>query len=245
MIYHLKTKNKRQKILIAFILILVFVGLMRLIFPSTWSYIVINSSRPFLNISHIFFTGPESEELQKQVNDLKLQANDRNILASENTTLKEILGRGDQRNTILAVVISKPTYTPFDTFLIDIGSNNGLQVGNEVLAGSSTAIGIVTEVFPKISKVTAYSSPDARHPVFVGEKNIQAEAIGQGNGNYKIVLPEGSEVKIGDAVIIPNIIPTIFGIVEKIVPSDQPSFINVLFKAPINLNELYYVQIIK
>ncbi len=38
-------------------------------------------------------------------------------------------------------MLSKPTFTPYDTFIIDVGSENGVKEDDIVLAGSSTAIG--------------------------------------------------------------------------------------------------------
>lgn len=259
MIYHSKTDPARKKILIAFIFVVLIVGASRFLFPRTWSSIVIESSPFFLRIGSglssltaragdaVTFGHNERENaaLKSQVATLSLELNDRNALANENASLRQMIGRNDERSETIAVVLSKPTLTPYDTFIIDQGTDDGIKLNDQVLAGSSTAIGTVTEVYPKISKVTAYSSPDTRHPVFIGDDHIQAEAVGLGNGNFKIVLPQGSEVKEGDAIIVPDIIPTVFGTVEKIVPSDQPSFINILFKEPVNLSELYYVEVIK
>jgi cell shape-determining protein MreC len=249
MTYLLKTKpNGNGKKWLVFLLFIAAIVSLRLLFPNTLSNLIVLSSQPLLKagqMANINLRGTENEELVKQVEDLRIKLNDRNVLAEENARLRELVERRGDRQSVVAAVLSKPTYTPYDTFIIDVGSDKGIRVNNIVLAGSSTAIGVVTEVFSSQSKVSAYSSPDARHSVFIGPKNIQAEAIGQGNGNFKIVLPEGTEVNQGDSIVFPGITPTVYGVVEKIVKSDQPSFINVLFKMPVNLSELYYVEVIR
>ena len=252
MIYRSGINNRKgvNKVLITLVIVIILVMGLRLLFPKAWSNLVLNISAFSLKNGqgiNNFFSGGNNqvEDLKKQVQALNLELNDKNLLVLENNQLKEILGRNSGRSTILGVVLSKPAMTPYDTFVIDVGSNQGIKLDDLVLAGSSTAVGKISEVNANISKVIAFSSPNFKYPIFIGEKNIQAEAIGQGNGNYKVVLPEGSEVKIGDNIIIPSINPTVFGVVERIVQSDQPSFINVLFKSPISLNSLYYVEVVK
>jgi cell shape-determining protein MreC len=245
MIYHSRTKKPVSKLLLFFLLIILFIGTIRLVFPEIWSRFVMTSAKPFLMLGNSFYSIRGSNSDLKRENEiLKSNLYDRNLLAEENAKLRELLGRREDRNSIVAVVLSKPTFTPYDTFVIDVGSNNGIAKDALVMAGSGTALGRVTEIYPSISKVTAFSSPNVRNSVFIGANRIQVEAIGQGNGNFKIVMPEGSEINPGDEVVLPNIVPTVFGIVERVVPGDQPSFINVLFKSPVNLSELYYVEII-
>lgn len=169
-----------------------------------------------------------------------------NILKEENNLLKSLLERQDSiLNTVLATVLVKPPQTLYDLIIIDIGSNNGVKVGDKVLATGYIYIGEVEEVFLSSAKVRLYSSPGYKLAVALGQNAISVEAVGLGGGNFHILLPKEIEVKEGDSITIPAINSNVFGIVEKINHNDQDSFQTILFKSPINISELRFVEIVK
>ena len=166
-------------------------------------------------------------------------------LQKENETLKDLLGRKEiKQKTILASVLVKPPQTPYDSLLVDIGEDQGLEVGDKVIANANIFIGEVSEVLPHSAKVTLYSSPGRKLSVVLGLSQVSVEAVGIGGGNFHILLPREVEVKEGDVIIIPAITNNVFGIVEKINFKDTDSFQTVLFKSPVNISELSFVEIV-
>jgi cell shape-determining protein MreC len=166
-------------------------------------------------------------------------------LQAENENLKDLLGRKDVKaETVLAAVLVKPPQTPYDMLTVDIGTDYGVKVGDKVLASANVFMGEVTEVFPHSSKVTLYSTPGRKMAVALGESAISVEAVGMGAGNFSIFIPREVEVKEGDVIIIPSITTNVFGIVEKINYKDNDSSQTVLFKSPVNISELSFVEII-
>jgi cell shape-determining protein MreC len=166
-------------------------------------------------------------------------------LQNENDSLKDLLGRKDiKQKTVLSAILVKPPQTPYDILTIDIGTDSGIKVGDKVLALGNVYIGEVSEVYSTTAKVTLYSTPGRKLPVALGTNSVSAEAVGIGGSNFSIFLPREVEVKENDVIVIPSITPNVFGIVEKINYKDKDSFQTVIFKSPVNISELNFVEVI-
>lgn len=166
-------------------------------------------------------------------------------LQTENDELKSLLGRPElKQDSVLAAVLVKPPKNVYDVLTIDAGSNLGVKVGDKVLAESNVYLGEISEVFPDTAKVVLYSAPGEKRAVSLGENGISAESIGQGGGNFSIILPRDISAKEGDVIVVPSITPNVFGIIEKIYLKDKDSFQTILFKSPVNISELHFVQVL-
>jgi len=166
-------------------------------------------------------------------------------LQTENENLKDLLGRKDSKqNTILATVLVKPPQTPYDMLTIDIGALQNVKIGDKVIANANIYIGEVSEVLPHLAKVTLYSTPGRKLSVVLGASSVTMEAVGIGGGNFNIFAPREVEVKEGDVIVIPSITANVFGIVEKVSYKETDSFQTVLFKSPVNVSELSFVEVV-
>jgi cell shape-determining protein MreC len=166
-------------------------------------------------------------------------------LQAENDSLKDLLGRKETKSkSVLAAVLVKPPQTPYDTLIIDIGENYNIKVGDKVIANANVYIGEVNEVQAHSSKVLMYSTPGHKLSVVLGASSVTAEAVGVGGGNFNIFLPREVEVNEGEAIVIPAITANIFGIVEKVNFNDKDSVQTVLFKSPVNISELSFVEVV-
>jgi len=166
-------------------------------------------------------------------------------LQKENESLKDLLGRKEiKKKTILASVLVKPPQTPYDILVLDIGEDNNIKIGDQVIANGNIYLGEISEVLPHTAKVTLYSTPGRKLSVVLGQSSVSVEAVGIGGGNFNIFVPREVEVKENDVIIIPSITPNIFGIVEKINFKEADSFQTVLFKSPVNISELSFVEIV-
>lgn len=166
-------------------------------------------------------------------------------LLAENETLKDLLGRREiQTESVLATILVKPPQTPYDIINVDVGSVDNVKPGDKVIANASVYIGEVSEVFPHNSKIVLYSTPGRKLSVVLGANSVTVEAVGIGGGNFNIFLPREIEVKENDVIIIPSITANVFGIVEKVNFKESDSFQTVLFKSPVNVSELGFVEIL-
>jgi len=186
------------------------------------------------------------KENQKLLEEISLKEKDLifiSVLKKENEELKKIEKGANYRDMIITSVISRPPKTPYDILIIDSGKLSNIDVGNKVLIDGDVFVGEVYEVSDYTSKVKLYSSPEEKTDVLIGENKIQKEAIGMGAGNFKIEIPKEIEVKIGDAIEVPSITANIFGVVEKIEEKSADSFKVVLFKSPVNIQEIKFVEV--
>lgn len=97
----------------------------------------------------------ENEELKKQVQDLTLEKNQLIADRYELQELRELYGLEDRfqkYDKIGARVIGKDPGNWFSVFLIDRGSNDGIEKNMNVIAGDGL-VGIITEVGPDYSTV--------------------------------------------------------------------------------------------
>lgn len=186
----------------------------------------------------------ENKRLKEELTEVNVKLSLQKVIEKENDNLKLLLERDNAKTKIvLGAVLEKPSISPFDIIIIDIGKINGVQKGDKVLYGGVIAIGQIEEVFEKTSKVKLYSSPGQKFTVFIGSKSIQAEAEGLGGGNFIVKLPKGIEVSEGDEAIVPSISTMIFGFANKIETDPEDSFQKIMFKTPLNINELKWVEV--
>ena len=102
----------------------------------------------------------ENDELKKQVEELTVELNTIKLERYELENLRELYDL-DQKypsyEKVAANVIGKDAGNWFHTFTIDKGSNDGIEVHMNVIAGSGL-VGIITDVGPNYAKVKAIIS---------------------------------------------------------------------------------------
>jgi cell shape-determining protein MreC len=146
---------------------------------------------------------------------------------------------------MLAAVLKHPPLVPFDELIIDIGSEDGVAVGNKVYAVGNVIIGRVVDVLGNTSKVSLLSSPGESFSSIVGAGKISGTAFGRGGGQYEISLPRDTVVSIGDVVSVPSIDHQIVGIVSAIIKDPAEPFQKVIFIPPMNIYDARWVFVSK
>ena len=250
-----RRKNARKRVLYAGIVIVILL----LILATTPARVILFSvaepvwkAENFIANSHFFeyFRSKQTLIDERVAMEQKLfLAGDlmavNQTLQAENDSLKDLLGRKDVKlKTVLAAILVKPPQTPYDMLTVDVGANNNVKVGDKVMANDNVYIGDVTEVFPNSAKVSLYSTPGRKLSVMLGANSASVEAVGMGGGNFSIFLPREVEIKEGDVIVIPSVTTNVFGIVEKVNFKDKDSFQTVLFKSPVNISELKFVEVV-
>ena len=110
-----------------------------------------------VNLKNLSDVMAENEDLQNQVDELTTELNTIKLEQYELDNLRELYNL-DQKypsyEKVAANVIGKNSGNWFNTFTIDKGSNDGIEVDMNVMAGSGL-VGIVTDVGPNYAKVTS------------------------------------------------------------------------------------------
>jgi len=217
---------------------IVIIIIVSLIFPAFVSNIITGILGQFWNIEKKILT-------EKVYVSIELQNTTIAELQKENSDLKSIMGRTSSSSSpmVLAYIIKKPPFTAYDSYIIDIGKDSNIKIGDRVYAAGNILLGEILEINGNFAKVKLYSSYGEKFDVLIGKNDIQATAVGKGGGAFEVVLPKESKVRINDTVTVPDLDVSVFGIVRGITIDPVRSFSTILFSQPVNIYEQKWVQI--
>lgn len=188
----------------------------------------------------------ENQTLKQDVAYLKVLETERDFYKLEKEKLEELLGRiPEPKEFILARIISKPGFSPYDTIIIDAGAKDAVKDGALVYADGSIVLGHIAGVNDRTSVIKLFSSPEERINVFVGSNGIEAVAIGKGGGTFELKLPRNTDIKEGDLVTMASTTGKIFGTIRYISNSAADAYEKALFKSPIDASDITWVLVEK
>ncbi len=161
----------------------------------------------FKNLNEVM---AENEALRKQVDELTVELNTVNLEQYELENLRELFEL-DQKypsyEKVAANVIGKSGNNWFSSFTIDKGSEDGIEVDMNVIAGSGL-VGIVTDVGPNYATVTAIITDTAKVGGMVTTTSDNVIVTGSlQNMNENMVIEfsnlndSDNEVQVGDPIV--------------------------------------------
>ena len=174
------------------------------------------------------------QTLQQEIESQRGIATTVDVIAEENKELRNLLG-ATSSPSILAGIIARPPYSPYDMVLIDKGARDGVLSGTPVYYGSNMALGYVRVVYEQYSLVTLFSSPNVESTVYVFGPNIFATAYGEGGGTVRMSIPQGIVVKEGDTVILPSLAGGVLGTVSVVqsIPTEPEQNAYITLEIPL------------
>lgn len=183
----------------------------------------------------------KTNELQSTLNSFNAQMSNLSLLESENRALKMELGREPAMRGTLAHVLTLPNRSFYDTFVIDAGSAEGIEVGKEVYAFNAIALGSVTSVAEHTAVVTLFSAPGHETSGTAVGSDVSVTLIGRGGGEYEVRMPRDVHFEVGSAIALQSVYPAVLAEVQKIITDPRDPFQRLLAKAPVNLTALKWV----
>lgn len=188
----------------------------------------------------------ENEDLKSKLNEAQASLANYNSLLTENTNLKEILGRkGENSALVLSAILSKPNQSSYDTLVIDAGTVFGIEAGDMVFAIGNLPIGRISDAYTNSSKVILFSAPGEKTGVVIYGRDVFMEIVGRGGGNFEMVVPRDFVLQKGDTVSLPDIFPYALATVETIISDPRDPYTKAILVSPINIQELKFVQVEK
>ena len=155
----------------------------------------------------------ENEELKNTVNELTIKINDLTTDKYELAELRQLMALDERYSdypTVGARVIGKDAGNWYSTFLIDKGTNEGIKVNMNVLAGSGL-VGIVTSVGPNWATVRSIIDDESNISAMVLNTSDTMIVTGDlelySNGTIKFseLQDEDDAVSEGDQVVTSQI----------------------------------------
>ncbi|MSU56011.1 MAG: rod shape-determining protein MreC [Candidatus Taylorbacteria bacterium] len=187
----------------------------------------------------------ENERLSQELDGANKLLLDRELTLEENRLLKEQFGRTSTRALrLIASVLTTPPRSPYDSAVIDLGSADGIEVGDRALSGS-VVLGAVSKVYRHTSLVEFFSTAGRKTGVSIlhAGSAIPAEASGEGGGGWSVTLPKEADVSVGDAVVLAGMNPLLFARIEAIESSDTDSFQEIRFRNPVSISSLRFLEL--
>ena len=119
--------------------------------------------------------------------------------------LTRLLGdRMERTDGVLAGVLARPPVAPYDTLILDQGSDVGVRVGSRVLGAGGVPLGTVESVTRDSARALLYSTPARETESWVGEARIPMTLVGEGAGAMSAIIARESGVAVGDQVYVPG-----------------------------------------
>lgn len=172
---------------------------------------------------------------------LRLKKIDYEVLSKEFDDLKNQLGREGDTPRKISRVLSRPPLSPYDTFVIDIGSEEGISLGSRVYISENIIVGLVKNVTPHTSLVELFSNGDTEQEATLSRTGSSFILKGQGGGNLKLEVPKDADILWGDVFLYPKFSPAMIGSVYYIDENSQNSFKQVYIRVPGNIFSNKYV----
>ncbi len=187
----------------------------------------------------------ENSLLREELASLRRENVMTRIYMRENERLRALVGRGSTTDEyVMATVIQDERYSPYDSFVLDVGSKDGVRERMLVDSQEGNAIGFVVQVFERSSVVKLFSATGVRADVILdGARAVQVQVLGYGAGTMRIELPRHVVVSVGDGVLLPNIAGSMLGTVSDIVSERENAYQTVYVRSTINPWELRYVRV--
>lgn len=155
----------------------------------------------------------KNQELQDAVDTLTEQNNILIQNQSELSRLQELYNLDEEYSSypkVAARIISKDPGNWYDAFMINRGSNDGIRVDNNVIAGKGL-VGIVTEVGPNWATVRAIIDDSSNvSAMTVGTDDTcvvegELELIDEGKLRFSQLYDKDDKVTVGERVVTSNI----------------------------------------
>ena len=186
----------------------------------------------------------ENNSLKAQVAERDEEFARLNALESENAMLSEMVHLVSAEKAGLSVrVLSSFHSSPYGTFIIGVGKNDGVGIGSIILTPGGFVLGTVTDVDVHTATVEELFAPMQSVDLIV--HSVAFSAQGRGGGNAKAEVPRDAKVAIGDTAIAPAFGGRVAGVIGSIESASSSATQTLFIRIPVNLDTLQFVYVVK
>ncbi len=235
-----------------------------IVFPHWFPSLFMSIAHPFWRAEFSIASGSlesreqllaQNEDLRRQLETLRVVSEGTRAWIRENEELKMLLNRTDVSTTsslsvgqigtkgILAAVLVRPPVLPYDSYIIDIGSAQGMVVGDIAYAPGGIPIGSITETYADTSRVLLFSSPGEEIDGSLVESNTPLSVVGRGGGQYEASVSRDVSVAEGD-VVMSQRFGGMLGIITAVIFDPALPYSTILIAPPINMYETRLITIV-
>ncbi len=180
-----------------------------------------------------------NEELQAAVARYQEQDSAYQALKAENAQLALLAHLAQDNTGTTTAIVSSFRSSPYGTFLIGAGAQEGIKHDSIVLTDLGFVVGRVTDVSSHTSLVTQLLSPGKTVDALIGEN--PATFTGTGGGNARAQVPRDIKVAVGDIVTSGMVGGRRIGIVGKVESESADAYSTVYMRLPQNVSAMRFV----
>jgi rod shape-determining protein MreC len=185
----------------------------------------------------------ENNNLKAKIAALEIEIAARFSGTENREEVMALLGRRAERGGVLATALVAPPETPYDTLIIDAGSNDGVKEGSPVLMPEGPMLGVVSEAYARSAKVRLFSSPGERTAAILERHGVSVTLEGAGGGNFRVVVSRETEVEVGDRILSADVSSQLLGVVGEVDMAPTDSFKEVRALGPVNVFNIHFVLV--
>lgn len=251
MYYQKKNKKKRNIIFYLILIIILLLGVFSIVWPQTFTRVIFAPGfivrdyvlKPFSNIGTAFKDKQNLEQrikfLEEENEKLKINRIAQSFVDAQIEDYTLELEKNSQG--MISKVLNRPPFSPYDTLLILKGDHN-IEVG-DIAFIRGVYLGEIESVETHTATVRLRSTSGQKTLVRVADIEIEAE--GKSGGQFIIKVPKDSEIKTGDAVMVPSLDYVLLGSVGQIVEDPIATFKTVYFSIPVAFQDMNFVSVVK
>ncbi len=182
----------------------------------------------------------ENDALKAQL--LVYQNRDSAYLAmrDENSRLQELSHVAEKSPGKTVPILSSFQSSPYGTFLIGAGIEEGIVRGSVVVTADGFALGKVSEVSNHTALVTELFAPNANLDAIIGSTPVILE--GRGGNNARTKVSRDVKIEVGDIVHAPSVAAPV-GVVGKVEADPSSGSTAVFVNLPTNIETLTLVYV--
>lgn len=182
----------------------------------------------------------ENTLLKARVLELETTATAYKALSSsfQNLSNEARLPRGT--TGVTARIITRPSLSPYGTFLVAIEKGQGVQNGF-VVSTQGVVLGTVVDTHDTHAQVELLFAPDR---LIAGSVHgVSVTLRGYGGANAHAEAPRGSAIQVGDVMSAPELGWRPIGIVRSVTDDSSQSSIRVIVRPAVNIDAIEFVTI--
>lgn len=184
----------------------------------------------------------KNRALSARIAELEVRVLDRNMLAEERDELRSLLGREPGAEGVLAAVLASPGSSPYDTLVLDVGTEERVSDGDRVFMGDNVVIGTISQAYEHASRAALFSTPGNVVDAVIPGFDIFTTATGRGGGTFEMVIPRDIAMNMGDPILLAGT-SRILGVVYGIEQKESDPFKKIYFRTPFNPSTLRFVRV--
>ena len=259
-----KNRRNTERVVLAVVLVVLiisFFGLRRLPGVTSTSQDVERSAfgvgNWMRNAVGFLFTGKQSlnervAELEAQVQRHTIDQADYTLLKEAHQSLLDLFTYSESNQEVaLARVITRPNSLEGEYIVIDLGSENGIEIGQSIISGDGFYIGSIHTVAKFQSVVELMTHKTVRTSArLLNDASITGVAEGTGGVQLELdYISQNASLVVGDLILTSGQqagVPSglIVGYIDEVIQDEHQPFQQALIQPFIDLSNLSYVGIL-